>query len=174
VSITAAKGWRAAGVRAGTKPSGDLDLALVVSDLPATVAGAFTTSSVPSAHVLVDRPRVSAGRAQGFVVSAGIANAFTGTDGVRDAEEMAVTAAEVCSVPADEMLVAATGTIGELLPMDQISDGLARAAAELSPSGDGDAANAIRTTDAYPRLPCEPSTSTVSRSPSAAWPRGPA
>ena len=151
MSITAAKGWRAAGVRAGTKPSGDLDLALVVSDVPATVAGAFTTSSVPSAHVIVDRPRVSSGHAQGFCVTAGIANAFTGADGVRDAEAMAAEAAEVCGLPSEDMLVAATGTIGEPLLMEVISDGLARAVAALSPAGDEDAANAIRTTDAYPK-----------------------
>ena len=151
MSVTAAKGWRAAGVRAGTKPSGDLDLALVVSDLPATVAGAFTTSNVPSAHVIVDRPKVAAGRARGFCVTAGIANAFTGDQGVRDAEVMAATAADLCGVAADEMLVAATGTIGELLPMDVIAEGLARAAAALSESGDEDAVNAIRTTDAYPK-----------------------
>lgn len=151
MSVTAAKGWRASGVKAGTKPSGELDLALVLSDVPATVAGAFTTSSVPSAHVIVDRPRVAAGHARGFCVTAGIANAFTGPDGVRNAEDMAVTAADLCGVRADEMLVAATGTIGEPLPMDRIADGLARAVAELSPAGDEDAANAIRTTDAYPK-----------------------
>jgi glutamate N-acetyltransferase/amino-acid N-acetyltransferase len=150
VSVTAAKGWKAAGVRAGTKPSGELDLALVVSDTPATVAGAFTTSSVPSAHVIADKPRVSSGRAQGFCVTAGIANAFTGRDGVKAAEEMASTAARLCGFASEEdMLVAATGTIGVPLPMDVISAGLAKAAAALSETGDEDAANAIRTTDAY-------------------------
>ena len=152
MSVTAAKGWKAAGVAAGTKPSGELDLALVVSDVPAVVAGAFTTSSVPSAHVIVDKPRVSSGRAQGFCVSAGIANAFTGADGVAAAEEMAAKAAELCGFSSEQdMLVAATGTIGVPLPMDAVTNGLAKAAAALSPVGDEDAANAIRTTDAYPK-----------------------
>jgi glutamate N-acetyltransferase/amino-acid N-acetyltransferase len=152
VSVTAAKGWKAAGVRAGTKPSGEPDLALVISDVPATVAGAFTTSNVPSAHVIVDRPRVSSGRAQGFCVTAGIANAFTGDAGVACAEQMAATAAQLCGFASEQdMLVAATGTIGVPLPMDVITDGLAKAAAALSTTGDEDAANAIRTTDAYPK-----------------------
>jgi glutamate N-acetyltransferase/amino-acid N-acetyltransferase len=149
MSVTAAEGWKASGVRAGTKRSGELDLALVVSDHPATVAGAFTTSKVPSAHVQLCRPRVAAGHARGFCVSAGIANAFTGEPGLRDAEAMAQAAAKAVGMSEEEMLVAATGTIGELLPMDLVSNGIGRAAAALSTDGGADAAEAIRTTDAY-------------------------
>lgn len=149
MSITAPKGWLAAGVHAGTKPSGDLDLALVVSDRPATVAGAFTTSKVPSAHVQLCRPRVATGRSRGFCVSAGIANAFTGAGGVSDAEAMASAAAAAAGVDAGEMLVAATGTIGNRLPMDLVAAAISAAAQSLSPNGGEDAANAIRTTDAY-------------------------
>ncbi len=149
MSITAAAGWKAAGVRAGTKPSGELDLAIVISDRPAAVAGAFTTSKVPSAHVQLCRPRVAAGTSRGFCVSAGIANAFTGEAGLRDAEAMASAAADAVRVGADEMLVCATGTIGERLPMPVVIDGIKQAAARLSTGGGEDAANAIRTTDAY-------------------------
>jgi glutamate N-acetyltransferase/amino-acid N-acetyltransferase len=149
VSVTAAEGWKAAGVRAGTKPSGELDLALVVSDRPATVAGAFTTSKVPSAHVQLCRPRVAAGHSRGFCVSAGIANAFTGEPGVRDAEVMASAAAAAVGVEENDMLVAATGTIGERLPMDLVLAGVSEAAASLSVDGGAAAADAIRTTDAY-------------------------
>lgn len=149
MSITAATGWKASGVRAGTKPSGELDLALVVSDRPATVAGAFTTSRVPSAHVQLCRPRVAAGRSRGFCVSAGIANAFTGAPGLADAEAMASAAAEALGLPAGEMLVCATGTIGERLPMKQVLAGIDEAVGALSAEGSADAANAIRTTDAF-------------------------
>lgn len=151
MSVTAPKGWLAAGVKAGTKPSGDLDLALVVSEHPATVAGAFTTSKVPSAHVQHGRPLVASGSARGFCVSAGIANAFTGAGGLADAEEMAGAAADAAGVARDEMLVAATGTIGVRLPMAVVLAGITRAAAALSADGGGDAADAIRTTDAYPK-----------------------
>ena len=82
MSVTAAAGWLASGVRAGTKPSGDLDLALVWSEHPATVAGAFTTSKVPSAHIQLCKPRVASGSARGFLVTSGIANAFTGEEGL--------------------------------------------------------------------------------------------
>lgn len=149
MSVTAPQGWLAAGVHAGTKPSGDLDLALVVSDRPATVAGAFTTSKIPSAHVQLCRPRVASGHTRGFCVSAGIANAFTGAGGLADAEAMASAAAAAVGVAAGEMLVAATGTIGDRLPMDLVTGGIDGAARSLSSDGGEDAANAIRTTDAY-------------------------
>lgn len=149
MSVTAPKGWVAAGVRAGTKPSGDLDLALVVSDRPAAVAGAFTTSKVPSAHVRLCKPRVRSGLARGFCVTAGNANVFTGEAGVRDAEAMAVAAARATGIPAEEMLVCATGTIGHRLPMDAVLTGIETAARALSTDGGEDAADAIRTTDAY-------------------------
>lgn len=151
MSVTAPKGWLAAGVRAGTKPSGDIDLALVVSDRPATVAGAFTTSTVPSAHVQLCKPRVAGGRARGFCVTAGNANVFTGEAGVRDAEAMAATAARATGAPSDEMLVCATGTIGSRLPIDAVLGGIESAARALSTEGGELAANAIRTTDAYPK-----------------------
>jgi glutamate N-acetyltransferase/amino-acid N-acetyltransferase len=149
MSITAPRGWRAAGVRAGTKPSGERDLALVVSEHPATVAGAFTTSKVPSAHVQLCKPRVATGRARGFCVTAGNANAFTGQAGVRDAEVMAAAAARAVGIDPEQMLVAATGTIGHRLPMDVVLAGIEAAARALSRDGAEDAAKAICTTDAY-------------------------
>jgi len=151
VSVTAAAGWLAAGVQAGTKPSGDLDLALVWSEQPATVGGAFTTSRVPSAHVIVCRPRVSAGVARGVLVSAGIANAFTGPAGVEDAVRLADAAADATGVPHEEMLVCATGTIGPRIPVDDVMPSIERASKELSVEGASDAARAILTTDTGPK-----------------------
>lgn len=147
MSVTAASGWLASGVRAGTKPSGDLDLALVWSEHPAVVAGAFTTSRVPSAHVQLCKPRVSSGLARGVLVSAGIANAFTGPQGLDDAYRLCDAAALATGTPADEMLMCATGTIGPRLPVDDLLPGIEGAAKALSSDGDADASHAIMTTD---------------------------
>lgn len=152
MSVTEPAGWLAAGVRAGTKPSGDLDLALVWSEHPATVAGAFTTSRVPSAHVILCRPRVAEGLARGVLVSAGIANAFTGEPGVEDAKQLAASAALATGVPETEMLFCATGTIGARIPVDEVLPAIELAAKELSPGGGLDAARAILTTDSRPKM----------------------
>ncbi len=149
--VTASAGWVAAGVAAGTKPSGDLDLALVCSDRPATVAGAFTTNKVVGAPVTVCRNRVGSGRARGVVVSAGVANVSTGRAGLSDAVQMAAAAAEVCGVPEEEMLVSSTGMIGPRLPMDRVLPGIDEAGTRLSADGWADAARAILTTDTRPK-----------------------
>lgn len=151
MSVTAAQGWLAAGVRAGTKPSGEPDLALVFSEHAATVAGAFTTSTVPSAHVVLCRPRVASGTARGVLVSAGIANAFTGAEGVKDAEHLAALAADATGIPAGEMLTCATGTIGPRIPVHDVAPAVALAAKELSTDGGDAAAQAICTTDTRPK-----------------------
>ena len=147
MSITAASGWLASGVRAGTKPSGELDLALVWSEHPATVAGAFTTSKVPSAHVQLCKPRVASGSARGFLVTSGIANAFTGEEGLHDAARLSRAAADLTGTPDVEMLMCATGTIGPRLPVDEMLPGVELTAKELSADGGDLAAQAILTTD---------------------------
>ena len=151
MSVTAAQGWVAAGVRAGTKPSGDIDLALVFSEHAATVAGAFTTSRVPSAHVQLCGPRVASGSSRGVLVSAGIANAFTGAAGVEDAARMAALAADALGIDEAEMLTCATGTIGPRIPVDDVAPAIAQAAKALSVDGGDDAAKAICTTDTRPK-----------------------
>jgi glutamate N-acetyltransferase / amino-acid N-acetyltransferase len=151
MSVTSASGWLASGVRAGTKPSGDLDLALVWSEHPATVAGAFTTSKVPSAHVQLCKPRVAAGHARGFLVTSGIANAFTGEEGLHDAARLSRAAADLTETPDIEMLMCATGTIGPRLPVDDMLPAVELAAKELSAEGGDLAAQAILTTDTKPK-----------------------
>ena len=147
MSVTAAEGWLASGVRAGTKPSGEPDLALVWSEHPAVVAGAFTPSRVPAAHIAVCKPRVATGVARGVLVSAGIANAFTGEAGIEDARRLADLAADATDTPGDEMLVCATGTIGPRIPVDDVAPAVELAAKELSTDGGEQAAQAICTTD---------------------------
>jgi glutamate N-acetyltransferase / amino-acid N-acetyltransferase len=150
-AVTFARGFRASGIACGLKQSGKTDLALVVSDGPASVAGMFTQNRVVAAPVTLSRTVVRGGRARAAVVNSGNANACTGAQGDADAREMAaLTAAEIGCAPA-EVLVASTGIIGRSLCMDRLRAGIPVAAAALSPEGGEDASNAICTTDAYPK-----------------------
>jgi glutamate N-acetyltransferase/amino-acid N-acetyltransferase len=144
------RGFRSAGVAAGIKGSGELDLALIVSEVEASAAGVFTTNRAAAAPVQVSRVRVAGGRARGVVINAGCANAMTGPRGLADAEAMAARAAEVVGASPDEMLVCSTGLIGSYLPMEAVLRGIEDAAGRL---GDGDevAARAIMTTDTRPK-----------------------
>lgn len=150
-AVTFARGFRASGIACGLKQSGKTDLALVVSDGPASVAGMFTQNRVVAAPVTLSRTVVRGARARAAVVNSGNANACTGAQGDADAREMAaLTAAEIGCAPA-EVLVASTGIIGRSLCMDRLRAGIPVAAAALSPEGGEDASNAICTTDAYPK-----------------------
>ncbi|MEA2504413.1 MAG: glutamate N-acetyltransferase / amino-acid N-acetyltransferase [Actinomycetota bacterium] len=145
-AVCAATGFRAAGVAAGLKRSGGLDLALVVSDTPASAAGVFTGHRAAAAPVHVSRERLAGGVAQVIVVNAGCANAVTGAQGRRDAEAMAAEAAAAIGVDPGLALVCSTGKIGNFLPMDRVSLGIAEAAGRLG-TDDLSAADAILTTD---------------------------
>ena len=144
-------GFRSCGVRAGIKTRG-LDLALLVSDAPAAVAGVFTRSSVVGAPVELCRRRVRSGYSRGVVVNSGCSNVAMGERGRRDAAEMARRAALAVGAAPAEMLVASTGVIGKPLPMARIGRGIAEAAARLSATGLARAAEAIRTTDTFSKL----------------------
>lgn len=146
------RGFRAAGVACGIKPSGALDLALIASDRPAAVAGVFTTNRFLAAPVRVTRPRVRRGRARAVVVNSGISNVAMGARGMRDAREMTRLAASVLDVPPGEVLVASTGVIGQPLPMSALRAGIPRVAQRLSPAGFARAARAILTTDTKIKL----------------------
>lgn len=146
------RGFSFAGVHCGIKAGRARDLALLMSDRPATVAGVFTRSTVPGAPVLVCKRRVHSGRVWGVVVNAGISNVAMGARGLRDAKEMAAIAAEAVGCSEEEMLVASTGVIGVPLPMAKITKGIVRAAARLDADGLRGAADAIRTTDTFAKL----------------------
>lgn len=148
--VTAAKGFRAAGVHAGLKRKRK-DVALVVSDRPASVAGTFTTNQVKAAPVHLTRRHVESGTARAIVVNSGNANACTGPQGMADALRMAEFTAELVGAQAGEVLVASTGVIGVPLPMDTIEAGIAAAFKRLDTSGGDDAAEAIMTTDTRPK-----------------------
>jgi len=148
-NATSPKGFRSAGVHCGVKREKP-DLALLVSDVPASAAGVFTTNKVKAAPVRYTQRAVAAGRAQAIVVNSGNANACTGGPGFADSEEMAKLTAASLGLAADLVLVASTGVIGVPLPMDAIRSGIPVAVNALSSDGEG-AARAILTTDNFPK-----------------------
>jgi len=143
-------GFRSAGVRCGIKQRG-LDLALIASDVPASVAGVFTRSTVVGAPVEVSRSVVRSGRARAIVANSGISNVALGARGLRDARAMTALVAKSLGCAADEVLVASTGVIGTPLPMARVREGVPRVAARLRARGLPDAARAIMTTDTVPK-----------------------
>jgi glutamate N-acetyltransferase/amino-acid N-acetyltransferase len=145
-----AAGFRAAGVPAGIKPSGDPDLALLVSSEPDTVSAArFTRSGVLAAPVLLCRSRCRLDALRAVVVNSGNANAATGSRGLEDAARMQGAAAMAAGVPEDRVAVASTGVIGVPLPMDGVPKAILAARAMLAPDGDGAFWRAMATTDAF-------------------------
>ena len=151
-SVTAPRGFRAAGISCGIKAKG-LDLALIVSDTPASAAGVFTVNRAQAAPVIISRRNLAAaaGHTRAVVVNSGCANACTGSDGMRHAEAMAARTATTLGCAISEVLVASTGVIGVKLDMDKVTQGISSAAAALDTSGGDDAARAIMTTDPFPK-----------------------
>src|SRR6266545_5935775 len=118
--ITAVPGILASGIAAGIKPSGKKDLALIYSSAPARAAGVFTRNQVKGAPVLVSQEHIRDGRAQAILASSGCANVCTGDQGIKDAREMTRIVGELLHVPPRQILIAATGVIGQPLPMDKV------------------------------------------------------
>jgi len=148
VTITAPKGFRAAGIKVGIKASGNPDLALVVNDGPQKSAAAvFTSNRVAAAPVHWSRQVVSDGRVDAVVLNSGGANACTGPQGFQNTHATAEKVADVLGVSASDVVVCSTGLIGEQLPMDKIIPGVEAAFRELSEDGGSAAATAIMTTD---------------------------
>jgi glutamate N-acetyltransferase/amino-acid N-acetyltransferase len=144
-------GFRFAGVACGVKPSGKKDLALIVSDVPATAAAAFTTNKVKAAPVLVGQEHVKSGRLQAVVVNSGNANASTGQLGVRLAKDSCALVGRILGIDEKLVLPSSTGKIGVLPPWDRIQAGIQAACAALSPQGFWDALAGTTTTDAFPK-----------------------
>ncbi len=152
-----ARGYRFAGVHCGIRPNPDperYDLALIVSDAPATVAGVFTQNRVRTAPVRICQERVPSATARGVVICSGNANACTGSQGVADARHMTDVAACALGLAQEQFLVCSTGVIGRLLPMPQVESGIVRASMVLHPTVHAldCAARAILTTDTHPKI----------------------
>lgn len=145
-------GFRLAGISAGIKARGALDLGLIVADEPAAVAGVFTRNRVQAAPVRVAKERVRAGKATAILVNSGNANACTGKAGLLATRKTTRAVAEGLGVAADAVLPASTGVIGALLPADTIVRATERLVGALSPEGGADFARAIMTTDQWPKV----------------------
>lgn len=147
--VAAPRGFTAAGIHTGVRKVRK-DLAMIVSSVPASVAGVFTTNKAQAAPVLVDKTQLKrSATSSAIVVNSGNANACTGERGLNDAWAMVRATAEALGLPEEQVLVSSTGVIGQYLPMEKILPGIALLAAELSPNGSSDAAEAIMTTDTY-------------------------
>jgi glutamate N-acetyltransferase/amino-acid N-acetyltransferase len=152
VSVTAPKGFSAAGVAAGLKSSGDLDVAVVLNHGPDDAAAAvFTTNRFPAAPVLWSRQVLEGERARAVVLNSGGANACTGPEGFQDTHATAEHAAAELGIGAIDVAVASTGLIGVRLPMAELTAGVTAAVEALSEDGGPDAARAIMTTDSVPK-----------------------
>lgn len=152
MSVTAPRGFRAAGLAAGIKASGNPDLALVVNDGPLDVAaGVFTANRFKAAPVLWSEQAVRDGSLRAVVLNSGGANACTGPGGFADTHRTAEHVAALLGTGAGEIAVCSTGLIGDRLPMERLLAGCDALVPALSDGGGPDAARAIMTTDTVPK-----------------------
>lgn len=146
--VTAAQGFRAAGVAAAIKYQDRRDVALLVADAPCAAAAVFTTNKVAAAPVILGRQKIEAsGQVQAVIINSGYANACTGRQGLADAQEITDAVAKMLAIDPAHTLIASTGVIGALLPVDRMIAGALVASQVLSTTGGNDAAHAIMTTD---------------------------
>ncbi len=149
-TVTSPKGFYAGATGAGIKKAKDsLDLGILYSEAPCVTAGMFTEAKIKSAAVTINQKKLQDGKASAIVVNSGCANAYTGGQGLADAEEMASIAAKGIGLSDKDVLVASTGVTGKLLPMDKIEQGISQLI--LSQDGGHDLARAIMTTDTVPK-----------------------
>ncbi|MEK7280843.1 MAG: bifunctional ornithine acetyltransferase/N-acetylglutamate synthase, partial [Chloroflexota bacterium] len=148
--VTSPRGFKAGATAAGIKVKNGLDLALLYSEAPCQTAGLFTANRIKAAPVLVSRRYLRRGQVQAVVANSGCANAMTGKQGLKDAEEMAACAAQKLGLSPRQALVASTGVIGQFLPMEKVVRGLARISLSAEKGGE-ELARAIMTTDTFPK-----------------------
>ena len=144
------RGFRAGAVHAGLKKR-RRDVTLIASDRPATCAGVFTQNAVVAAPIIVSRETVKNGSARAIVCNSGCANACTGEQGLKDAHKMQDIVASLLGIKANDVLVASTGVIGQLLNMEKVDAGIKGAFAQLDENERGAAAEGIMTTDTVPK-----------------------
>jgi glutamate N-acetyltransferase/amino-acid N-acetyltransferase len=149
--ITAVAGFRAAGIHAGIKKVKKPDLALIAADKACSTAGVFTTNRFAAAPVQLTKQHIKSGQLQAIIANSGCANANTGTQGEADAQEMAEMAAKQLGIPRHLVGVASTGVIGGPMPMEKLRAGIPRLVKALSSKGSHRAAQAIMTTDTFPK-----------------------
>jgi len=142
------QGFQAAGIKAGIKASGNADMALLSSSIPARCFAVFTLNQVKAAPVLYDQEILSRhDQISAVIVNSGNANACTGPDGWADAKRMAHLVEQELKLPAESVLVCSTGIIGRKLPMDKVEAGIPLVRAAMQPGASEAFARAIMTTD---------------------------
>lgn len=147
--LTAPQGFVAAGVKAGIKKSGNHDVAIILSTVPAATGAVFTQNKMCAAPVRVSREVAALPRARAIVANSGCANASTGVRGIEDARQMQELAGKQLGIAPEGIYVCSTGVIGQFLPMDKIAAGIADCASQVSAEGGENAALAIQTTDTF-------------------------
>lgn len=152
MKLTACPGFKAAGFAAGIKNKNQLDMGLIYSEYPATVAGVFTGNLVKAAPVLLDQEKIKSGECRALIINSGNANCCTGEKGMFDAKNMCAQTATALGIPDNLVLVASTGVIGQPLPMGKISTAIPGLVDSLSKQGFTDLANSIMTTDTTPKI----------------------
>ena len=150
--VTAPKGFLAGGLHCGVKASNTTkkDIAMIYSEVPCNAAAVYTQNKVYGAPITVTRKNIADGMAQAMVCNSGNANTCN-ADGVEKAEKMCVLAAEALGLKPEDIIVASTGVIGQVLPIEPIEKGIAALAPILSRNGNMDAVEAIMTTDTKPK-----------------------
>ncbi|MFD4420555.1 bifunctional glutamate N-acetyltransferase/amino-acid acetyltransferase ArgJ [Agromyces sp. NPDC058484] len=152
MTVTAPTGFEAAGIAAGIKRSGALDLALIVNRGPSNAAAAVFTSNRAKANpILWSQQVIADGQVGAVVLNSGGANCFTGPEGFQVTHQTAEAAAAALGISSGDVLVCSTGLIGEQLDGEVVQEGVLSAAARLSAEGGDDAARAIMTTDTHPK-----------------------
>lgn len=146
------KGFSFSTVEAAIKKAGRKDLALIFSEVPAAAAAVFTTSSVKAAPVLVSSEHIASGFAQALIVNSGNANACTGEPGMKVAQETSRLVATALGINSTAVQVCSTGVIGVQIPMDRIRSAIPALVDGLSSGTLDDIAQAIMTTDTFPKM----------------------
>ncbi|MBN1293818.1 MAG: bifunctional glutamate N-acetyltransferase/amino-acid acetyltransferase ArgJ [Candidatus Latescibacteria bacterium] len=149
--ITAPEGFRAGVAECSIKKPGRPDLTVILSDVPASCAGMFTSNRIKGAPVLVSRENVKKGSARAIIANSGNANVCNGEDGLEAAVAMTGETARLIGCDSTEVLVASTGVIGRPFPIEKVLRGIPQAIKNLSNEGSNMAARAIMTTDTVPK-----------------------
>jgi len=153
IRTVAVPGFRFAGISSGIKSSGDKDLALIISQVPSVTTGLFTRNSIKAAPVNLTMKHIAAKKkCCAIIVNSGNANACTGKQGLKDAELMVQTTADTLGIDSDLVNIASTGIIGIPLPMQKIKKAIPDLVSGLADSSLSDTADAIMTTDTFPKV----------------------
>lgn len=150
--MTVPKGFRFSALAGGIKKNGKPDMAMILSDVPATCAGVFTRNKVVAAPVVISRKNLEKRQCQAILVNSGNANACTGPDGHSVAERTLSLAAENLQLDPQLIAIASTGVIGVQLPLEPFENGIPQLVDGLSADRAGDVAEAIMTTDAFVKV----------------------